>query len=552
MNIISEKQRKTRLQDGIETILNLSEDEFYQVVEGLSDVTKMENLNFYYVTDPCYAIERIVKIGLEDPMETREYFGGKKISIFATMLCIDRFKDSIQDPIKKQRAETLLRTRDLESFKMLYAQGKRREKKLLDKLFEMLGDSEIFEKFLDDQHYQQLFAIEGENIPREEYLQYLGKFFGMKKDGNLENDNEISTNFYIPELDEYKERYSILFDRINIERYASPEYTFEFPWFNPECDRVIRKGEEPEWKVNEELYQVIYEKMPEGLSLEEKAVYIYCKMLETFSYDTGYCYKDYLEDGRYTHLFSKEHLEGIGPKTKITCWDFVRIFFKLINELEGNIEAVIISHGRNEGHFEAGFYTDRVSVEVEAINVQSNGLNDLTRAKRGIELEGLFIISDRENLMPRVIQKIYPLIFEKELMSIEDYLLQLRDLSQEEIPVDIGVKLQAFAETMRVNKISGNEVAPLLKLHQGSNFFGKKVEFVYLGQPQIVEGKKTFRRVVAIYPKEGEEGIYLLETDSLEVSKVMRGELKYKLQSGELVYEDSIHIIPEMNRGENE
>ncbi len=32
MNIISEKERRTRVLDGIETILNLSEDEFSQVI----------------------------------------------------------------------------------------------------------------------------------------------------------------------------------------------------------------------------------------------------------------------------------------------------------------------------------------------------------------------------------------------------------------------------------------------------------------------------------------------------------------------------------------
>ena len=58
-------------------------------------------------------------------------------------------------------------------------------------------------------------------------------------------------------------------------------------------------------------------------------------------------------------------------------------------------------------------------------------------------------------------------------------------------------------------------------------------------------GTSIMHKVLA-HQREVLEGIYLLETDSLEVSKAMRGELKYKLQSGELVYEDSIHIIPEI------
>ena len=49
-----------------------------KLLHGLNNTKSMENLNFYYITDSCDIPERKIKIGLEDPEETRGYYSGKK------------------------------------------------------------------------------------------------------------------------------------------------------------------------------------------------------------------------------------------------------------------------------------------------------------------------------------------------------------------------------------------------------------------------------------------------------------------------------------------
>ncbi len=551
MNIISEKETKTRLLDGIETTLNLSEEEFRQVIEGLKNKKRMESLNFYYITDSCEIPERTIKIGLEDEMETRGYYTERRISMRSVIATVDRLKELITEEKQKQRAIQLIATRDLESFKELHSQGSEREKKILDRLFEMLGNQIAFEAFLDYENHKGLFAVEGQFVPRQEYLKYLGEFFGMKKvSGNLEHDNEISMDFYIPKLEEYKRRYAELFDKVNMDRYANPAYRFEFRWLNPECDRVIRKGEEPEWQVSKSLQQAIVGNMPDNLTLEEQAMYIYCKMLEQFSYDTGYFYRDYLGVDSYSHVFSKQHLESLEPGAKITCWDFARIFSKLVNELEGDIEAVILSQGRDKGHFSTGFYTDRVSVTLEAINGRANGTNDIVKAKQGVQFEGIETISDREGLVPKALQKVYPLVFNKPQISIEEYISQLSNMQGQKGKEDIDLKLQAFAKTMKENRIFGNEATQLLKLYQKVGFFEEEIRVTYLGQMVKRANRQTFERIVAIRQAKNKENAYLLQTETLELVAMPIEEIKEKLRDGEWIYETSRQTIQNIDRGE--
>ncbi len=548
MNIISEKEIATRVLGGIETILNLSEEEFKQVVDSLKDSNRMENVNFYYLTDPCEIPERSIKLGLEDPIETRGYYNGKRFPMCFVMATVDKLKELLSEEQKK-RATQLLATRDLERFKELHSKGNEREKKILDRLFEMLGNQIAFEAFLDYENHQELFAIEGQSISQKEYLKYLGQFFGMKtKSGNLEHDNEISTDFYIPDLEEYRARYSILFDKVNMDRYANPEYVFEFKWFNPECDRVIRKGEEPEWQVNKRLRQEVSNTMPSDLSLEEQSMYIYCKMLELFSYDVGYFYRDYLGENSYSHTFSKGHLESLVPGDKITCWDFARIFSKLANELEGEIEAVILSHGMDEGHFSTGFYTDKISVILEAINVRTNGTNDIVKAKQGLQFEGVETISDREGIVPKALQRVYPLVFGKSQISMEEYIANLRSMPRQKTEEDIGLKLQMFTKTMKENSITGNEATQLLKLYQKVGFFEEEIKLTYLGRMVKSAHGQNFERLIVVRKKTDKENAYILATETLDLSNMSIREIEENLIEGEWIYEDSKQ---NMDRGDN-
>ena len=320
---------------------------------------------------------------------------------------------------------------------------------------------------------------------------------------------------------------------------------------------MIRKGEEPDWNISPELEEIVFNAMPRDLSLEEKAIYIYCKLCKELKYDEGYFFRGQLKDERYNSEFDKKHLEGIKPGSKITCWDFSRICSKMINGLDGDIESVIIAEGANHGHYLTGFYTDKVSVMLEAVNGRTGGTNDLMKAKNGIEFEGVEIVSDRQGIIKRAIEKVYPQVFEKKQISIKEYLQHLELLSREkDIPDNLEIKLQSFIEIMKENNITGNEAIQTLSAFYKSGFFGGEFERAYLGREEDVDGRRYYRRLVLIRAtrenedKVNESELYLIASDSLELSTCMEQEIIEKLNSGEYVYESEKHNMPGIDKEE--
>ena len=157
--------------------------------------------------------------------------------------------------------------------------------------------------------------------------------------------------------------------------------------------------------------------MPNNLSPEEKALYVYYKMCNIFLYDEGYMYRDKIQKVNYTDEFSKDHLEKIVPGDKITCYDFSRIYEKVIKNLP-EIDVVIISEGVNSGHFLNGISTRNGAVELEAINTMKSGengdvANDLLRAKLGQKLIGIDVVNGQPGVFEMANQKVYE-IFQKQ------------------------------------------------------------------------------------------------------------------------------------------
>lgn len=565
MNIITEKELQGRLVDGINTLLNLSEEDFNYVIEQLQpDKEFLDRINFCYTTDDYEGPESIIQIGLEKEKDNEGrdirkcYICKERYSIREILKELEtQLSNFTQDSPQYIRIKKLLDSRNLESFKLRYLNENKSNIHIIDKVFEILSDKEVFEKFIDFENNIEYFSQDGREISQKEYLQCLGTIFGNRnKDGTLENKNSISTDFYIPELDIYKEYYSQLLDKINMDRYINPYYEFRF---RPKIvEKVIRKGDEPTWKINPKLYKEVYSNMPENLSLEEQAMHIYCSLCKNFSYDEGYLYRDKITKVNYSETFSKEHLESLVPGDKITCYDFARIFNNFINELDGDIEAVIISEGANEGHFYSGFYTDKVSAELEPVNISGtkDPTNDLMRAKTRINLRGIRTISDKEGLLEKALSKVYPQILGKEPLTIKDFLNELKQIPREEIPNDIETKLQSFLETMKKNNISGNEFVQTFEGVRRSSFFGTQLECAYLGEYENENSKARYKRNLLVREKTTEiqdeeidtKVLYLIDSDSLELSKCTKEEIITQLNSGKFIYESKNHKMPGIDK----
>jgi len=559
MNIITEKETNGRVVDGIATILNLSDEDFNICIEKLipREGKGLEDIYFYYTTDLCECPENEPQLGLEtiydnDKFVGRAYFGVSKTSIHDIFYQFSELLPKFEKFSKGyERIERLLKTRDIEALKKSKITEKT-DKELLDRVFQILTDDNILKKFINFEDNKEEFAINAEERQLAEYLRELGKVFGnVDSKGELKN-RQIHNCFYIPKLQECTDRYLQILNTYNMDRYINPMYEFRnFNSLTYVGDCIIRQNEEPEWTVNQELKTAVYKGFPEDGTLEEKAMHIYCSLCKELQYDDGYFYRDELKDSKYNFEFSKENLESIIPNSRITCWDFSRVFSKMINELEGDIEAVIISRGMNQGHFLAGFYTDKVSATVEAINSRSNSTNDLMKAKHGIKFEGIEIISDREGLIEKALDKVYSKIYDKEQIGINEYVEQLKLIPKEDIPNNLQKKFEAFTEVMKTNKIFGNEAMQTFNLYYKTGFFGEELKKAFVGRKEEISGKEQYKRILLITPKlenmQLDTTVYSIDTEKLEMSVHTAEEVIQKLNSGEIIYEDNKHTLPNID-----
>ncbi len=563
MNIITKQEIEGRLEDGIKTLLGLEESDFQKVIEQLKmDKNKMpETISFYYTTDKCELPDGETIIGLEDRKQSKGYYTSRtKPSMFQIFEALkDISEKSPQDSKENLRSQLILQTRNIEALKSMYVSENGENVELINVLFKVLQDDNYYGKFLKYEENKECFSVEGKETRIQEYFKLLGEIFGNKdKNGNLSKGKTISLYFYIPQLEQIEKRVLDIYQKFNVDRYVDPKY--EFKQVNSiKAEKVIRKGEEPEWNIHPEVYEAIYKDMPEDLSLEEKGFYIYTKLCSIFEYDEEYQYKNKGISATFKSDFSKEHLESLKPGSKITCFEFSRMFSKLVNEIDGDIEAVVISQGANRGHFLAGFYTDKISVRLEAINTNLNGkedpTNDIMKSKNGIKLRGIQTISDREGVINNALNKVYQCIYGKEPLSIKEFVLKLKGLPQPEIPDDVEMKLQSFIEAMKQRGIVGNEFTQTLAGMHKAKFFGKNLEKAYVGKREERDGKKHIQRMILLRDKadkkeEENHKLYLIDTSSLNIEKPTAQMLIDKLNSGEFIYENDEHKLVGIDKGE--
>ena len=300
--------------------------------------------------------------------------------------------------------------------------------------------------------------------------------------------------------------------------------------------------------------------MPEDLTLEEKIMYIYCNLCNMFSYDDGYFYRDRIDTDRYTDRFSKEVLEGVKPDTKITCFEFARILSKFINQLDGDVESVVITEGVNRGHFKTGFYTDKVSVMLEAVNSDlKSGTNDFMKIKAGMLPNGIEIISDKFDIMKKAVDKVYPLVLDKKY-TIDEYISDFEEYKEnkpEEVnSSNIEKKLEAFCEILYDNEILGNEAVQTFNIFDNFDFFGSDIEKAYVGKKVLNENEETYKRYILVRARNEfkenpkEYSVYLLDTDTLELEKFKAKDFIEKIKSEEFVYENRARKLKGIDKEE--
>lgn len=549
MNIVSKENQNGRILDGIDTILKMQQEEFEELLEELRmNSNQLENINFWYINDECEIPSNKIQIGLEKSFDSshyyigRGYYGGKRYFTSEILQIAEEIGKTYKEDSKEaMRISQLLETRNLAAFKRHYHKKYHVSYELIDKLFETIQKQEMLMKFINYEDNKEFFQIDGKAIEIREYLKNFGRIFGSSNPSQMvNNENCISVDFYIEDLEEYKNNFRKIAKKYNLDRYTNPMYEFRSTGMlgNP-TDEVIRKGQEPEWKISEKLHKCIFDNMPENLTIEEKAIYIYYKLCKELKYDQGYYYRDKTEEKKYNSEFDKDRLENIEPGCKITCFDFARIFTKLINDIDGEIEAVIISKGINRGHFLTGFYTDHVSLMLEPINGRTLATNDLAKAKNGIEFEGIHIISDRENIIPNALRKVYENVYEEKSIDINQYVEILQQLPRPN-SVNFEEKMCKFMEMLKEKGIDGNEAVQFFLLLRHIGYFGEDVKKSFLGEKIQENGNENYTRKVLIRNKDEEKKnvFYIFDPNSISFKRTDADDVRKKLKDGKYVYEN--------------
>ncbi|MGN1311328.1 MAG: hypothetical protein ACI4VP_06615 [Clostridia bacterium] len=543
MEIKVEKKSGDPLKDILDTILNLDEKNFKSATE--TTVLWDQGLSFYYDDKK-----------IELPISIIFNYLDKSILNYE------------EDSIQHRRIEEIIKSRNEERCYSTLCEDSEGiedvEYLMVKKAFEILKNEELFEKFKNFEENKELFKLPNALAKRSQniqnYLRVMISIFGnIDKQGQLVNTNRILDDFYIPDIENYKQKFK--------ELYKTYESQLKEETKKLKCRFDARKvddvvsifDEDSEWQLNEKIKTEILNGMPEEMSAEEKAIFIYTKMCKLFTYDEGYVYREQEQGNKinYTSQFSKKHLEALTIESRITCFDFSRIYKKIIDGLDEQMTAVILTQGINKGHFYIGFATENCQATLEAINITNKDgfeANDLARAKNNMKLDGIKFVSGKKDVLVNATRKGHASALNIQEQATVDYVKELIEVDsvekEDKTEIESIELLQNLIAKMQKLKISGNEF--VMFFNDAFRRFGilkDSLERSFVGEVTNEESSKTYKRKIWLREKQADETgkhpMYLIDTETLEISDVTELQMIEKLKNGELVYENKEHQMNE-------
>ena len=355
--------------------------------------------------------------------------------------------------------------------------------------------------------------------------------------------------------------------RVNPEKYTKINYDFKFgivddfeddflqDEFGPFISDIYASRsmlsstikDDPEWEMDSSLREEVLKNMPDDLSPEEKAFYIYVYLCKTFKGDEQFFFRKKLNNDVYSRHFDKKRLEETKPKSKVTCATFSRIYPKLVNELNEGITAVPISIGGVDKHYCVGLYSDKISVLLEAINIDSiTKTNDLTNVKAGIKVSGIEEQSDFFDVIPGALKRVYSLLYEKEPLDYTKFVEQLKGMEKGDT---LDENVNFLMKYMKENGITGNEFAQILSLLLHNDYFPEEMNCVFLGKKYKENGETRIKRSIALYKKnedgklEDKDDVYLINSEDMRMRKYLGENIKFFLDKKALFYEKEDRTI---------
>lgn len=244
-------------------------------------------------------------------------------------------------------------------------------------------------------------------------------------------------------------------------------------------DTMYFYGDEGEWDLDPFISDYVLHNMPDDLSVEDKGLFVYFKMCELFSYNINYIYH------RMERFFRKSVLESISKDSTIVCWDFARIYSKLIDMIgDKQIYGVVLDSKEDifNEHMGVGMVTAQGIVEFEpmAININENRLSDLTNAKMKFPLTNIKVILGNQDSYNKKIKDMNQMFgYTNDASSFLQHFVVYANESGFDNSID---RLSLFISDMRQRNIIGQEFIYLFSLLNRKNCFNGSLEHQYIGE----------------------------------------------------------------------
>lgn len=511
------KRENGKIADSIKQILNTDKKEFDEILETLR--------NPKGILDVLYQEE------IDNPDMTQEMF---EVTFFLREL--SKIETNQISGQQKNRIHKLLQCRTENVLKKLIREEYKLSKKEVEEIFGVLEGHESFSEFINRKKIESKQKIKPKNIlsflklRRNKWL-LEGEKFREKHYYEIMNrvcNGDYSIHFFSNEQQKYINNFKSIKNRLDAERQVK-----KYPI-------VIGREDEPDWKINDELKEYVYKDMPEGLTSEEKAVWIYIRLCKTLSYDDSRCFE------KTSNKINISLLESIKPNSNLICYDFARVYAKLVNSMQDkDIEAKIV--GR-EGHFLVNVVSKDVIMKAEATEITSS-TNEFFKVKMGLPIEGIHALYDPKGIIQNSIEKFTHLIY-KDVHTIESYINMLNVIRSEETGreskadgTELYNKLDSLAKTMEENNISGTEAIFGIIKFSRLGFLGDNIEKAWIKKKiQSREDGIKYNSGSIVCQRENNQ-FCIVDCTEMKVVQMEKEDLLEKFRTGEYSYKNPNYII---------
>ncbi len=343
--------------------------------------------------------------------------------------------------------------------------------------------------------------------------------------------------FGLPQMRIWRDTYATLASEgINFERFMNPFYTFQkIQQHNGQQSYIAQTYRDPcDFKINPQLLKALALEHCPATSSEGQALWVYTRLCSVLQYDEGYMYQERRDHPNDDPLRSFGVVEQVTPATPTTCYNFARIAVKLLNQIPG-INATIIAAGKNLGHFRFGFYSDRVSADVEAINAVGP-YNDLARAKLGFLPRGLRVIYGEQLVDKLLAEEVAPWL-QKRPKPLSQYVSTVKKhrclLAKQPFNLSLLLKI------LKQHGITGTDaVQVLLKLN------------TTFDQTYVIAraGRVTDQGVIPYLLVRLNDKIVAIDLANLSMKSCDQNHLRQCLTNESMVYADQEHTLGDLTK----